>query len=63
LEDAIENKTKHILENPKAFAPLHAPLEGKFHVHIMTSFVLIYSVDETRKVVRFLRFAHHDDAF
>ena len=30
LEEAISNKTKHILESPKSFAPLHAPLEGYF---------------------------------
>lgn len=63
LEKAISNKMKHVLEAPRSFDPLHAPLEGKFHVHVLTSFVLIYDVDETRKVVRLLRFAHHDDAY
>ncbi|RLG18639.1 type II toxin-antitoxin system RelE/ParE family toxin [Candidatus Micrarchaeota archaeon] len=63
LREALEKKIKQVLVNPHAFKPLRAPLENTWRVHILGSFVLIYDIDEKRKVVRLLKFAHHDEAY
>ncbi len=62
LQEALSKKIKQILANPHVFKPLRAPLANTRGVHV-GSFVLIYDVDERRKVVRLLKFAHHDEAY
>ena len=59
----IEKKLEQILEHPDAFKPLRAPLQNCRAVHIDKSFVLVYSVDESRKVVVIEHYAHHDDVY
>lgn len=63
LEKAIKNKIEQILENPQHFKPLRHDLAGERRVHIMKSFVLKYEVDENLKIVTFLFFGHHDEAY
>jgi YafQ family addiction module toxin component len=57
---AIEKKTAQILEDPFRFKPLSAPMQGKRRVHVMGSFVLVYSVDEKRNAVILEDYDHHD---
>jgi len=63
LERAISNKIEQILENPQHFKPLRHDLAGERRVHIMKSFVLKYEIDENAKIVTFLFFGHHDEAY
>ncbi len=60
---AINKKVSEILENPSHYKPLRAPMQNKRRVHISGSFVLIFKVDEERKVVQILEFEHHDKAY
>ena len=60
--EAINKKVKEILENPYHYKPLRAPLQNKREVHISGCFVLIFKIDEERKVVQLLEFDHHDRA-
>jgi mRNA-degrading endonuclease RelE of RelBE toxin-antitoxin system len=62
LEEALWKKISQILENPRAFKPLRAPLEGRWRVHV-GSFVLIYKIAEEKKTVWLLKFSHHDEAY
>ena len=62
-EDAIKKKLVEILENPQRFKSLRKPMHGWWRVHIVKSFVMIYSIDETRKVVIIEDYTHHDDAY
>jgi len=62
-EEAIKKKLIEILENPQRFKPLRKPMHGWWRVHIVKSFVMIYSIDETRKVVIIEDYTHHDDAY
>lgn len=62
-EEAIKKKLVEILENPQRFKPLRKPMHGWWRVHIVKSFVMIYSIDETRKVVIIEDYTHHDDAY
>ncbi len=57
--EAVEEKVREILEDPHRFKPLRAPMQNKRRVHV-GPFVLVYEVDEARKVVTLLDFEHHD---
>ena len=59
----INNKVEEILENPSHYKPLRAPLQNKRRVHIASSFVLIFEIDENRKTVKLLEFDQHDNAY
>ena len=52
-----------ILKNPTHYKPLKYDLKGERRVHILKSFVLKFEVDKIKRVVTFLAFKHHDDAY
>jgi len=58
----INKKVFEIRRNPLLGKPLKKPLQGRRRVHI-GSFVIFYSIDETRKVVKLLEYEHHDKAY
>ena len=58
----INKKIKEIRENPYHFKPLRTPLQNFRRVHI-GNFVLIYSIDENRKIVIIERYEHHDKVY
>lgn len=60
--DALTKKVKEILENPQQFKPLKSPMQHMRRVHI-GSFVLVYDIDETRKVVTIRKYEHHDRVY
>ena len=60
---AVDNKMNQVLESPLHYKPLRAPLQGVRRVHVGGSFVLLFEPDVVRKAVRFLRLAHHDEAY
>jgi YafQ family addiction module toxin component len=60
--EQINKKILEIRETPRIGKPLKRPLQGRRRVHI-GSFVLFYSVDETRRVVKLLDYDHHDKAY
>ena len=59
----IDKKVREILENPLHYKPLRGDLHGARRVHIDKAFVLIYEVDESKKVVRLLDYGHHDEIY
>ena len=59
----INNKVNQILEYPKIGKPLKKPLQNRRRVHINKSYVLIYSIDQKRKVIKLLEFEHHKRAY
>ena len=61
--EALDKKIAQILESPHRFKPLRKPLHGLRRVHVDGSFVLVYSVDEDRKVVTIWDYAHHDRVY
>lgn len=63
LRKALQNKMNEIIQNPQHYKPLQYDLAGEKRVHIMKSFVLKFDIDEARKVVRFIFFGHHDEAY
>ena len=63
LEKSLKRKMDEIVQNPSHYKPLRYGLVGERRVHIMKSFVLKFEIDETRKIVIFIFFGHHDDAY
>ena len=61
--EAINKKVNQILGNPYHYKPLRVPMQNKRRVHISSSFVLIFKIDEDRKTVQLLEFEHHDKAY
>ena len=59
----INRKVMDILEDPHRFKPLRKPLQNKRRVHIGGSFVLVYEINETEKIVTLLDFDHHDNIY
>ena len=63
LREALEKKMKEIIQNPQHYKPLKYDLAGEKRVHIMKNFVLKFEVNESIKIVRFIFFDHHDEAY
>ncbi len=63
LREILEKKIKQILEMPTHYKLLNYPLNNKRRVHIASSFVLIFDVDDVRHVVILRKFSHHDNAY
>jgi YafQ family addiction module toxin component len=59
----VDLKTRQILESPTHYKPLRAPLQGVRRVHVGGAFVLMFEPVESRRTVRLLRLAHHDEAY
>ncbi len=57
---ALCKKRDEILQNPLHYKNLRYNLSDKRRVHVYSSFVLVYSVDNKKKTVRFLDYDHHD---
>ena len=60
--EALSKKMNEILKNPQQFKPLKSPMQHMRRVHL-GSFVLVYDVDEARKVVTIRRYEHHDNVY
>jgi len=60
--EEIKNKVQQILENPHQFKSLRFPMQHMRRIHI-GSFVLIYDIDENRKIVTIRRYKHHDESY
>ena len=63
LKHALENKIAEIIKNPQHYKPLKYSFAGERRVHILKSFVLKFKIDENRKIVTFIFFGHHDEAY
>jgi mRNA-degrading endonuclease RelE of RelBE toxin-antitoxin system len=62
LIKAIKKKIDEICLHPKHCKPLGKPMQHLRSVHI-GHFVLVYEINEERKIVQFLAFQHHDKAY
>ena len=59
----IHKKVEEIRENPYHYKPLCGDMKGARRVHINSSFVLIYEIDEEDKIIRLLDCNHHDNIY
>lgn len=63
FREAVGKKIEQVRENPTHYKPLRKPLHGLRRVHVMGSFVIVFEPIESRRAVRLLRLAHHDEAY
>jgi len=63
LRKILRNKMEEIVASPERYKPLRYELVGERGVHIMKSFVLRFVIDHRKKIVNFIAFDHHDDAY
>ena len=61
--EVIQKKVKEILKNPNHYKNLRAPLQHWKRVHIESSFVLVFSVNENTKTVTLEDLDHHDNIY
>jgi YafQ family addiction module toxin component len=61
--DVIYKKLAEVCENPEKFKPLGVPMQNLRRVHVLKSFVLIYSVDESTHTVWIEDYDHHDNIY
>lgn len=61
--EIINKKLQQILRNPYHFKPLRGDMHGARRVHVDSSFVLTYEIDEYKKVIRLLDYDHHDKIY
>ncbi len=61
--EIIMKKAQEITLNPQHYKNLREPLQNLKRVHIDTSFVLTFSVDEQTKTVILEDFDHHDNIY
>ena len=59
----IAKKVQQIIQDPYHFKPLRGDLHGARRVHIDSSFVLIYDIDENNRSIRILDYNHHDPIY
>ncbi len=62
LYERIKKKSEQILINTQHYKELRNVLKGCCRTHI-GSYVLIFEIKESEKVVRFINFGHHDDVY
>jgi addiction module RelE/StbE family toxin len=60
--EAVTKKVEQILLDPYQFKPLKHPLENQRRVHVGT-FVIVYEIHENLKLVKILKYCHHDKAY
>ncbi len=60
--EVLSRKISEILENPQQFKPLKSPMQHMRRVHV-GSFVLVYDIDEARRVITIRRYEHHDTVY
>jgi mRNA interferase RelE/StbE/toxin YoeB len=61
--EAIDKKIKQILEDPFHFKPLRFPMQNLRAVHTIDPFVLVYEIDENKKVIIIRSYGHHDEVY
>ncbi|MEK6986087.1 MAG: type II toxin-antitoxin system mRNA interferase toxin, RelE/StbE family [Candidatus Thermoplasmatota archaeon] len=60
---AVDKKIEQILSQPTHYKPLRAPLHGVRRAHVAGAYVLLFEEHPQIEAVRFLRLAHHDEAY
>jgi len=63
LQLSLEKKVLFLQDNPSSSKSLTYPMQGNRRVHICGCFVLIFEVDENKKIIILKRIMHHDQAY
>ncbi len=61
--EIIYKKLAEVCENPEKFKPLSSPMQNLRRVHVLKSFVLVFSIDESTHTVWVEDYDHHDNIY
>jgi len=61
--EIIYKKLEKIVDDPYKFKPLRNDMKGDRRVHVNRHFVLVYAIDEIKKIVIVKDYDHHDKIF
>ena len=61
--EIVMKKLEEILQNPHHYKPLSHDMKHLRRVHIDSSFVLVFSIDEDDESVMFVDMDHHDKIY
>ncbi len=61
--EAVRKKLEEVCLDPHRYKPLSGPLKGCFRIHVLSSFVIIFRVNDADNLVFVCEFAHHDEAY
>ncbi len=61
--EIISKKIEEIRKNPSHYKNLRKPLQHFKRIHIGKSFVLVFSVDEPKKLIIIEDYDHHDNIY
>jgi YafQ family addiction module toxin component len=63
IYEIIMKKIENIVRDPHHCKPLAYDMKGLKRVHISGSFVLVFKIEENKKIVKFADFDHHDKIY
>ena len=61
--EIIFKKIEEIRSNPHRYKNLRSPLQHLKRIHIDKSFVLVFSIDDTNKLLIIEDYDHHDNIY
>ena len=61
--EIVMKKIEEILKNPHHYKPLSHDMKQLQRVHIGSSFVLVFTIDEKNGIVLFVDMNHHDKIY
>ena len=63
LYESAANKLEEIVQNPHHYKPLGNVMAGKRRVHLIEPFVMVFSINEEKKMVVLEDIDHHDKIY
>jgi YafQ family addiction module toxin component len=61
--EIVMKKMEEILQNPHHYKPLSHDMKHLHGVHVDSSFVLVFSINENDEIVLFVDIDHHDKIY
>ena len=61
--EIVMKKMEEILHNPNHYKPLSHDMKHLRRVHVDSSFVLVFSINENDEIVLFVDIDHHDKIY
>jgi len=61
--EIIMKRIEKIVMDPYNFKPLRYDMKQFRRVHVAKSFVLIFKIEESKKMIKFIDYDHHDKIY
>lgn len=61
--EIIYKKLEEVCENPRKFKPLNVPMQNLRRLHVLKSFVITFSIDDSTHTIWIEDYDHHDNIY